>query len=425
MQINYDYLRPKKAKVLEEWHNEEFYKKEELLAESYKNATILPLKRIDGDNLLFGRGGVVAEDGTYVEHSAIDRRVQFPYEFHNADQRDLKVVYCGYLVNQWGHFLVEAVSRLWYFLESDLTIDKYVFFVDYDSGRVAKGNYKQFFELLGVWDKIEIINKPTTYKEVVVPELGYKWRDYFSQKQKNVFETIARNVKPEGSWKTYEKIYFTRSQLGKATDLELGLEMLDNYFENNGYHIVAPEKLSLAQLVYLIRNAKECASISGSLPHNMLFAQDGKKLIIMERNVLNNEIQVDVNRIKGLNVTYIDANIAIYPVNLGVGPFILSYKGLLEKYTIDSNALSVDEKYRNGGYLKICFKKYMKAYRKTYHYQWFMHDWSMSFTDYIREAYLDSLQYYGDYLYGNKPYRFIHYFQLHYIKQFIKRFIRR
>lgn len=127
--INYNYLRPKKAKVLKDWHEEEFINKVSLSAKSYHNATILPLKKFKGDNLLFGRGGVVDEKGMYIENSAIDRRVQFSYEHDVEEIKDKRVVYCGYLVNQWGHFLVEAVARLWYFLENDKDIDNYVFFL--------------------------------------------------------------------------------------------------------------------------------------------------------------------------------------------------------------------------------------------------------------------------------------------------------
>ncbi len=62
----------------------------------------------------------------------------------------------------------------------------------------------------------------------------------------------------------------------------------------------------------------------------------------------------------------------------------------------------------------------MKEYRRTYHYQWFMEDWSVKYTDYIREAYLDSLNYFGEYLDGTKPFMLSHYFQLNYIKQIVK-----
>ena len=193
----------------------------------------------------------------------------------------------------------------------------------------------------------------------------------------------------------------------------------------NDFKIISPEKISLSEMIFYIRNAQTCASVSGSLPHNMLFGADNQRLIIVERNIYNNEIQVDVNRIKKLNTIYIDSNIAIYPVNLGYGPFILSYKGMLERFANDNNMKAPDEKYYTQKCLKHNFKKYMQAYFREYHYQWFMEDWSVKYTDYIREAYLDSLNYYGDYLSGKTPYKFTQIFSLHYIKQYVKRFIKR
>jgi hypothetical protein len=423
--INYDYLRTGKASVLKKWHENNFLLRDDLICPCYDNATILPLKRFEGDNLLFGRGGVVDDNLNYVDISAINNRVQFAYDFSEIQYKDERIVYCGYLVNHWGHFLVEAVSRLWYFLKNDSTIDKYVFFLNYGEEREIKGNYKNFFELLGVWDKLEFINKPTKYKEVVVPELGYKWRTYYSQNYKDIFNAIAKNITVCDEWVTSEKIFFTRSQLKKSQETDIGVSMIDNYYENNGYKIISPEKVPLDELVYLIRNAKVVTTLSGSLPHNMLFAKDEQVLVIIERNVLNNEIQVDVNNIKRLNTTYIDANIGIYPVDLGSGPFIISYKGMLEKYTTDNDYMTPEKKYFSDKFYKYCFKKYMKQYNKIYRYKWFMYDWMINYTDYIYEAYKDSLNYFGDYIKGSKPFKFSQYFNWHYIKQMIKRILNR
>ena len=52
-----------------------------------------------------------------------------------------------------------------------------------------------------------------------------------------------------------------------------------------------------------------------------------------------------------------------------------------------------------------------------------MEDWSVKYTDYLREAYLDSLQYFGDYLSGEAPFKFSQYFTLHFIKKIIKKLI--
>lgn len=420
--LNIDFLRPKKSISLMKWYDEDF-KKKEPTSNVYKNATILPLKKFEEDNFLFGRGGVVNESGEYIAESAIENRVQNSYKFTVDEVKDKKVVFCGYLVDHWGHFLIEAVARLWYFLKNDTSIDKYVFFVDFNENRTLKGNYREFFDLLGILDKIEIISKPTKYREVVIPELGYKWTDYYSDNYKNIFNTIANNIKIDNNWIPYKKIFFTRSQFEKAQEVEFGLDMLDNYFENNGYKVIAPEKLSLSEMIFLVRNTDICASLSGTLPHNMLFAKDNQKLLIIERNIINNEIQVNVNKIKELDVTYIDANIAIYPINLGLGPFIMAYPGMLKKFTEKNNYLAPDKKYYSENYLNKCFKKYMNKYKKFYSYQWFMEEWTEQYVDYIHEAYYDSLNYYGDFICGIKPYKFSQIFQIHYIKQFIKRLI--
>ena len=418
--ITYQYLRPQKAKRLEEWYHTGFYERKDLKIENYRNAVILPLKRFEGDNLLFGRGGVVDCNGEYVDTSAINRRVQFGYAFENEKYEDKKVVYCGYLVKHWGHFLVEAVARLWYFLEDDNSIDKYVFFRDESQSTDCYGNYREFLELLGVWDKVEIINAPTRYKEIIVPELGYKWREYYSECYKSIFETISNNIQIKDEWKSFDKIFFTRTQLKGAQKKEFGYEMIDSFFHNNEYAIISPEKMSLSELIYLIRNAKICASISGSLPHNMLFAKDNQTLVIVERVTMNNEIQVDVNIMKSLDVTYIDANVALYPVDMG-GPFIAAYSKEFEKYVENNKLIPPDKRFLTDGYMKNCFRKYMKSYKSIYGYQWYMMDWYFEYIDYIWEAYQSGVEYFSDYIFRRKPYKVLECFSVHFFIVFLKK----
>lgn len=422
--ICYDYLRPKKAGFLKEWFDAPFVERTDLGIWQGSNATILPLRKFVGDNLLFGRGGVVDYNGAYVESSCINQRLNYSYEYADFAFKDEKVVYCGYLINHWGHFLVEAVARLWYFLQNDHTIDKYVFFIEENADRQIKGNYKEFLQLLGIWDKLEIINVPTRYREVIVPELGYKWRTYFSQEYLNIFNVVVNNVKTDLNDKFPEKIFLSRSALAKASNNEFGLESIDNFYERNGYKILFPEKISLSEMILYIRNAKVCASFSGSLPHNMLFANNGQKLVIIERLVLNNEIQVDVNNMRELDVTYVDANIPIYTVNMS-GPFIIAFNDLMKKYAKDNGMKLPSDIFLSQRYLDKCFKKYMKSYKKEYRYQWYMLDWYAEYADYLLEAYQAGYQQFGEYLSGIKPFLLRHYFELHYIKQLIKRIIKK
>lgn len=423
-QINYQYLRPKKANWLETMYASSFPCQQELDVWTGVNATILPLREVPGDDVLFGRGGVLDERGQYVPLSGIPGRIQNSYSFENPVFQDTKVVYCGYLVNHWGHFLVEAVTRLWYALEQDETIDKYVFFVNEQEERTVKGNYKEFFVLLGIWDKLELVSTPTTYREVVVPQIAFQCMGYYSPQYLAVFDTIADNSPKDPSWESYEKIYFTRSHFAKENGYEFGLDSLDDYFIRNGFQILAPEKIPLSQMIFYLRNAKEIASMSGSTPHNMLFANNGQKLTIIERLVMNDDHQVCINRMRQLNVTPIDASFHLYPVDF-CGPYFLGYNSILDRYTKDRNMSPPKGRYTSTAYRDQCFKQYMRSYHDNYRYRWFMADWYTEITDSIWEAYQDNYPLFRDYLDGNKPFLREQYFQWHYIKQALKHLLRR
>lgn len=420
--INYDFLRKKKAKVLEYWHETAAPKTNNIQIWT-GTGYILPARK--DSEIPFGRGGVVDQNRIFIDTSSIANRFGGPYDFTNVEYIDKKVVYCGYLVNHWGHFLIEAVARLWYVLEHDQTVDQYIFVIEENGSREIKGNYKEFFQLLGIWDKISLVNKPTQYREIIVPELGYRWRRAYSEKYLSIFSTIAKNAKTDPSWVPYDKIFLTRSQLKGIEKHEFGNDMLDSFFSRNGYAVIAPEKISLSHLIYLLHNAKICATVSGSLPHNMLFAPDGISLQIVERNVLNNEIQADINCMKALNVTYIDANIPIYSVNLAYGPFILAYEGHLERFADIHGYKKPGKEYIGNKVLKQRLQKYIKEYKRVYHYQWFMDEWTEPYCDYLREGYRDGFMFFGEYLNGQKPLYWYQWFQLNYLKQAVKRILNR
>ena len=422
--IDYQYLRPKKAEALKKWVDFPVEVRTDPEIWTGENATILPLRRDPSFGLLFGKGGVVDCDGNYVDLSSIPLRVQYAYPFENPEFRDEKVVYCGYLVNHWGHFLIEAVTRLWYFMEQDSTVDKYVFFVDENEEREIRGNYREFLELLKIWDKLEIINKPTTYREIIVPELGIVCRKSYTPKLLDVFNAVADNVVADPSWETPEKIYYSRSQFAKGQPFEFGFATLDNFFAKNGYTILYPEKVPLSRMIHYIRNSKVVATLSGSLPHNMLFANQGQKVEIVERLVISDDNQTDVNRMKELQVTYIDANIPLYPIDF-VGPFIMGYTPEMQRFAENMGYQPPDDEYLTESHYKKCFTQYMKAYKDLYNYRWFMGDWYGPFADSLYEGFQAGMAYFGDYLNRKKPYLWHHYFEFHYWKQFVKRLLKR
>lgn len=394
--IDYSYLRPKKAEKLKQWHDKSLEFREHLRIWEGEDATILPMRRPMGE---YGRGGVVDNEGRYVPESEIGKAVYQGYDFANAEYRNEKVVYCGFLINHWGHFLLEGISRLWYYFENDLTIDKYIFFLEENEQREISGNYKELLQLLNIWDKLEFINRPTTFRYMVVPEPSYRCGRYYSAQFLRIFEEAVKHVRSDPTWKKPEKIFLSRSKFSKGKSYEFGLEALDDFYKKNGYTIIFPETISLSQLIYYIQHTTVVASTSGTLPHHMLFAKRGHKLVILERCVINNDFQVDVNKMMNLDVTYIDAHLPIYSVQVG-GPFIMGYTEWLESYAKENSLMPPNSKYCTKFYWKRCFIKYMSSYKYHYYHQWYIPDWYMQFAEELWEGYQAGEKYYGKYLAG-------------------------
>ena len=65
------YLRPKKAQWLRRMYNTPFPCREDLQIWRGDHATILPLREIPNEGVLFGRGGVVDKEGNYVPCPAL------------------------------------------------------------------------------------------------------------------------------------------------------------------------------------------------------------------------------------------------------------------------------------------------------------------------------------------------------------------
>lgn len=421
--IHYDYLRPRKAEYMRR-REEAAFPKKEVRFKILHDSTVLPLRKSGNGEMLFGLGGVLNSYGEYVESSGLKTRFGGAYPFIEPEKRAETVVFCGLFVKHWGHFLVEAVSRLWYFLEHDDGISKYVFVVEENATVNITGNYLRFFQLLGIADRLEFINKPVCFSTVIVPELGYARMTYYSDQFKKIFDTVCVNaIACNPTIKKTDKIYFSRGHFQKAVGSEIGNDLLEHYFESNGFTILYPEELSLEEMICYIRNADICATPSGTLPHNFLFAQDNKKTIVVERTPLINEMQVDVDRIKDLDLTYIDGHWLICPGLSGGGPFCYGYTKEFRRFTKDCEYQQPNSVFLSEKYKKHILKNFLKVHRAFFAYDWGMESWTTMYAGAIVEAHDSTVQEFSDYIKGVKPFMLQHYFQIPYMKQMIKRII--
>ena len=388
--INYSYLRSQKAEMVRGFHNRELMKRNDISAEEYENATILPLRRDMQSAIVWqGLGGVIDSDGTYIMSSCIPKLIDKGYTPEKTSYSNKTAVYCGYFRRHWGEFIAYCLPRLWYAAMQDQKVDEYVFFIEENEHFELSGNYKLLIERLCISDKVTFISVPTTYNKVIIPELSYYQSQYYSDEYINTFSFIHDNIK-SGNNEKASKIFLTRSQLKKSAIYEAGVDMLDNYFAKNGYKVISPENTTLDEMVSYMDNAEVIACISGTLPHNLLFVKEqakSKQLLIVERNALFNHIQPDTDKMLNCNITYVDANISLYPVLLSNGPFIFAWNDYLKRFSDDNHMTAPDECFLNEANKKLLLKKYMRAYRLEYHMCLYMPEWMQKYANVIFEAY--------------------------------------
>ena len=372
--VNMSFLRPLKQIEMAKLHDDGLEERDDLRAYCFPKSTILP-QRSDSTRI-HGLGGVVSSDGTFAEVSGLGDQFGGAYPFDHAAESDKKVCFCGYLIKHWGHFLLDVVSRLWYAMEKDDEIEAYVFIVQENTTPELSGNYAEFFRLFGISDKIQLINTPTRFKEVVVPERAFFKRHYYSKKFTAIFDRVAERVSASQDDNLPERVYLSRNHF-RGKDIESGLDFVDHFFSKNEYKILYPEEISLAEMIRLIRGAKICASESGTLTHNFLFAQEEKEVVIIERQVTINDYQCDIDIAKRLRSVYVDANYEIYTTAASYGPYLLGYTNCFRHFTEAYGYLEPDPYYSSDKYLKKCLRKYMMACDIEYGYKRQYASWQM------------------------------------------------
>lgn len=404
--VNYDYLRPRKAAQLKKYHDGlKYYSEGVLGCRNYSDVTLLPLKPTE--SLVFGKGGAIDNSGQYLDCSGREKYYwgDYPYD-QSVPHKDERVVFCGPFLVHWGHFIVDCIQRLWYALENDANVDRYVFIVFEGSGvkkEHLQGNYREFFELLGIYDKLEFIDKPTLFKSILIPDLAYRKNEYYTKEYVDLLNHITDAAQKRcPSTTKYNKIFLTRSKFPKSLKIESGMEIMDSFFLKNGYQLVSPESMKLSELICLVNSADECATLSGSISHNFLFTKEELKVVIIERCPWAGDNQADTDIIKRLRTTYIDAHYCIRSTPIGDGPFLYAWNSHLKEFAESNSMQSPDSEFLSDRYLKKNVKTVLKRHFKFYKYSWGLEPWQISHADLIVEAYFESFNEIGHYLKGNE-----------------------
>ena len=363
-EIDLSYMRPLKRQKVQEKFNA-FRCRDELSAVSYDDAVVLP-----GNNR---KGGVIDCNGQLVEESTSAWfGGAYGVDGQTIEHDERTVVFLGeYATSTWGHAHVSLLVRFWYCLSQNESADAYVIICEHPGQKFDNKPLNDFIRMAGLEEKVIFIDRPTRFKRVIVPEPSFT-RDWYSNQFWKTMEVIKQNALKESldSVETPEKIFLSRSHFKRAKSAEGGLELLDDYFEKNGFTIIYPEEISLAQMVRIMQNAKVCASESGSITFNTMFANYDLNVVVIERIPLLADGNLLTNLAPAKRIIYVDGCYVLYPGGVG-GACMLGFTDEFERFTNDNGYCSPSSSYLEADYKNKCLEIYQKRYDKMNTYnQW-------------------------------------------------------
>lgn len=343
MKVNYDYsfVSPKEQEKVRKESSLVVEVDKNLKVNKFDNAYVLPL-------IWAGtRGGVSTENGELIKSTSTQHIVDlYDYDKDKVVRNHKRAIYIGSFSNYvWGHCFTEHFGKLW-FLDTPECAQlrsegvELVYAAQYEE----KQYFKELMRLAGLnISDARRITMVEQFDELYLPDDSFFSTEmceprYFTTVYRTTIKKVKENVFKEmqgGSFITYDKIYLTRTQ-GTFSRLmrDFGERKIEKVFEKCGYKVIAPEKLTVQQQIWLMMHVDYLATTEGSIAHTAVFCKEGTHIALLRKADWVSMHQVAVNECARLEVTYIDAHHSTYnPKDKPwAGPFYLYLSPYLKHF---------------------------------------------------------------------------------------------
>ena len=156
-------------------------------------------------------------------------------------------------------------------------------FVTEDKKFVMPGYAKQLLKFAGLHDDdIMVLDHSAIFRRLYIPQQSFHLNQYSSAYQVELYSTIARICGGGVEKNSVDKIYLSRTKLGAQRTY--GEETVQHIFEKNGFRIIYPETMSVADQVACVKNCKILAGCAGTALHLAAFMKPGGTVIQIKRN---------------------------------------------------------------------------------------------------------------------------------------------
>jgi hypothetical protein len=225
------------------------------------NVRIAPLIASGRSKVPFAFSTVFDEHGFIPESHRLvmGKRAYAPLnEIESGDENVVedRVIFADPFSPSYGHFLTEALARLWYAkMHPDLPIV-------WMAGREISEMQRSIIDLLGITNRQIFISRPTRFAEVIFPFPGLCIGDFFLAGHADFLGVVEpAQIIPK------KKLYITRSRLPGSRGRTQQESSIDELMEGFGFMPFAPEEHPLEAQLREVSSSEIIVGVEGSALH--------------------------------------------------------------------------------------------------------------------------------------------------------------
>lgn len=369
--FNYEYVNTEFKEKAKEYSERQCLINKELGVTCYKKAFVVPFDKIR-------RGEVITEDLIAVS-TDFKRKVDISeYNLSNAKKGGKAVLLGNFWIYVWGHCFTDHFNKLWFaFTEECKKLQSQgAELIALSCKPQAPKYFQTLFELTGFdWNSLKFVTETTQYDELYVPDNCYlqiegEWNRFYTKEYVGLLDRMKTNVRrlalADDHYPQYDRIYLTRTQGSFGTFRDLGERLIEDVFRKEGYTIVAPEKLTVPQQIWLMMNVKDLVATDGSICHASTFCAPRTKITVLMKADFLVENQIVSDQIAELDVTYVGVHRSFFAGKNDPwhGPFLFCITNNLERY-VGHKIPHVPFFLRKDFFLYCLRKLYVVSFRKS------------------------------------------------------------
>lgn len=214
---------------------------------------------------------------SHVRHARLDR----PALQHSVPV-GRAVMYLGFSAHQYGHFLLESLSRAWAW---EIAGEGLVPVVQRQPPDFAPV-FHNF--LPGLGGRLEVVGEDTRFERVIVPSPAFVVMRAAYREFRKMCQRISERALPHAGQITEQPVYLSRAGLGNASRRSfVGEDRLERLLEREGFLVVRPETLPIIEQIALFNRHRWIVGPVGSAFHTKLFARQPINLVLLSNEHVN------------------------------------------------------------------------------------------------------------------------------------------